>query len=42
MTKHIADSNPPVLIRGVRLYGEGDQLDVLIADGQIAEIGSAL
>ena len=30
MTKHIAGSNPPVLIRGVRLYGEGDALDVLI------------
>ncbi|WP_244438435.1 dihydroorotase [Mycolicibacterium septicum] len=42
MTKHIAGSNPPVLIRGVRLYGEGDALDVLVADGQIAEIGSAL
>lgn len=32
----------PVLIRGVRLYGEGDQVDVLVADGQIAEIGAAL
>jgi dihydroorotase len=42
MTRHIAGSNPPVLIRGVRLYGEGDALDVLVADGQIAEIGSAL
>ena len=31
-----------VLIRGVRLYGEGDPVDVLIADGQIAEIGSGL
>ncbi len=31
-----------VLIRGVRLYGEGDQVDVLIADGQIAEISSAI
>ena len=28
-----------VLIRGVLLYGEGDQVDVLVADGQIAEIG---
>ncbi len=31
-----------VLIRGVRLYGEGDTVDVLVADGQIAEIGSGL
>ncbi|WP_179470876.1 dihydroorotase [Mycolicibacterium vinylchloridicum] len=31
-----------VLIRGVRLYGEGDQVDVLVADGQIAEIGPGL
>ncbi|OKH86004.1 dihydroorotase [Mycobacterium sp. ST-F2] len=30
------------VIRGVRLYGEGDPVDVLIADGQIAEIGSGL
>ena len=28
-----------VLIKGVRLYGEGDRVDVLVADGQIAEIG---
>ncbi|MFZ4372369.1 MAG: dihydroorotase [Mycobacterium sp.] len=32
----------PVLIKGVRLYGEGDQMDVLVADGQIVEIGAAL
>ncbi|MEO8816450.1 MAG: dihydroorotase [Mycobacterium sp.] len=31
-----------VLIRGVRLYGEGDEVDVLVADGQIAEIGERL
>ncbi|WP_396929492.1 dihydroorotase [Mycolicibacterium sp.] len=31
-----------VVIRGVRLYGEGDQVDVLVADGQIAEIGPNL
>ncbi|BBX60984.1 dihydroorotase [Mycobacterium saskatchewanense] len=31
-----------VLIRGVRLYGEGDPADVLVADGQIAEIGPQL
>ncbi|TGD90360.1 dihydroorotase [Mycolicibacterium sp. CH28] len=35
-------SCPPILIRGVRLYGEGDQVDVLVADGQIAEIGPKL
>ena len=31
-----------VLIKGVRLYGEGDPVDVLVADGQIADIGSGL
>ena len=31
-----------VLIRGVRLYGEGDRVDVLVDDGQIAAIGAAL
>ncbi len=31
--------NTTVLIRGVLLYGEGDQVDVLVADGQIAAIG---
>jgi dihydroorotase len=31
-----------VLLRGVRLYGEGDQVDVLVDDGQIAEIGAGL
>jgi len=32
----------PVLIKGVRLYGEGDPTDVLVTDGQIAEIGAGL
>lgn len=32
----------PVLIKGVRRYGEGDQVDVLVADGQLAQIGSTL
>ncbi|MGV0748624.1 dihydroorotase [Mycolicibacter minnesotensis] len=31
-----------VLIRGVRRYGEGDQVDVLVEDGQIAQIGTGL
>ena len=31
-----------VLIKGVRLYGEGDPVDVLVTDGQIAEIGTGL
>ena len=31
-----------VLIRGVRLYGEGEPVDVLIDDGQIADIGADL
>lgn len=30
------------LIKGVRLYGEGDPVDVVIDDGQIAEIGAEL
>ena len=32
----------PVLIKGVLLYGEGEPVDVLVADGQIAEIGAKL
>jgi dihydroorotase len=32
----------PVLIRGVRLYGEGEPTDVLVDDGQIAAIGTEL
>jgi dihydroorotase len=28
-----------VLLRGVRLYGEGERVDVLVDDGQIADIG---
>ncbi|WP_264993240.1 amidohydrolase family protein, partial [Mycobacterium montefiorense] len=31
-----------VLLRGVRLYGEGDRVDVRVDDGQIAEIGAGL
>ena len=31
-----------VLIRGVRLYGEGEPVDVLVSDAQIAEIGPQL
>ena len=31
-----------VLLRGVRLYGEGDRADVLVDDGQIADIGTGL
>lgn len=31
-----------VLIRGVRRYGEGDRVDVLVEDGQIAKIGPDL
>ncbi|MBU8815694.1 dihydroorotase [Mycolicibacterium goodii] len=40
MSEH--NSNPPVLIRGVRLYGEGEPVEVLVDDGQIAKIGSGL
>ena len=35
-------SSTAVLITGVRLYGEGDPVDVLVADGQIAWIGADL
>jgi dihydroorotase len=31
-----------VLIRGVRLYGEGDAVDVLVRDGLIAEIAASI
>ena len=31
-----------VLIRGVRLYGEGDPVDVLVSDGQIVDVGPGL
>jgi dihydroorotase len=31
-----------VLIRGVRLYGDGDRVDVLVDDGQIAELAPRL
>uniref|UniRef100_UPI0035C954EC amidohydrolase family protein n=1 Tax=uncultured Mycobacterium sp. TaxID=171292 RepID=UPI0035C954EC len=31
-----------VLIRGVRPYGEGERVDVLVDDGQIADIGAGL
>jgi dihydroorotase len=31
-----------VLIRGVRRYGEGERVDVLVDDGQIADIGAGL
>ncbi len=32
----------PLLLRGVRPYGEGDPVDLLVADGVIAEIGAGL
>ena len=32
----------PILITGVRLYGEGEPVDVLVSDGQIAQIGTGL
>ncbi len=45
MTQHIPESLrscPPFLIRGVRRYGEGDPVDVLVEDGQLADIGTDL
>ncbi|ABM13468.1 MULTISPECIES: dihydroorotase [Mycolicibacterium] len=35
-------SCPPIVLKSVRLYGEGDPVDVLVRDGQIAEIGERL
>ncbi len=35
-------SSPAVLIRGARLYGEGEAVDVFIAGGRIAEVGPEL
>ncbi|AHH96120.1 dihydroorotase [Kutzneria viridogrisea] len=34
--------NSPLLIKAVRLYGEGDPVDVLVRDGVIVEIGQWL
>ena len=36
------DQRMSVLIRGVRRYGEGERVDVLVDDGQIADIGAEL
>ena len=36
------DQRMSVLIRGVRRYGEGERVDVLVDDGQIADIGADL
>ncbi|UXA10531.1 dihydroorotase [Mycobacterium sp. SMC-8] len=33
---------PPVVLKSVRLYGEGEPVDVLVRDGQIADIGQDL
>ena len=35
-------NGPAVLVKGVLLYGEGDPVDVLVADGRIAGIGAAV
>lgn len=35
-------TNTPILLREVRLYGEGEPVDVRVRDGQIAEIGAGL
>ena len=37
-----AGAENEVLLKGVRIYGEGDPQDVLIRDGIIAEIGAGL
>ncbi len=33
---------PRILLKGVRLYGEGDPVDVLVRDGRIAEVAADL
>ncbi|MBF6168484.1 dihydroorotase [Streptomyces gardneri] len=35
-------ANTPVLIKGALLYGEGEPVDVLVADGEIRRIGADL
>jgi len=42
MTSDSRRGTVAVLITGVRRYGEGDPVDVLVADGQIAQIGTGL
>lgn len=42
MTSDGRSGTGAVLITGVRIYGEGDPVDVLVADGQIAQIGTGL
>ena len=42
MTSDTHRGTVAVLITGVRRYGEGDPVDVLVADGQIAQIGTGL
>lgn len=45
MTEAVAESvgsYPPVLIRGVCLYGEGEGVDVLVDQGEIQAIGAGL
>ncbi len=32
----------PLLLRGIRPYGEGDLVDMLVRDGVIAELGASL
>ena len=41
MTSRV-DGSQPILIRGVRPYGEGEPVDVLVSGGQIADIGAGL
>ncbi len=38
----VGDTAMSVLITGVRLYGEGEPTDLLLADGEIAQLGSGL
>jgi dihydroorotase len=41
MTSRVHGSQP-ILIRGVRPFGEGEPVDVLVSGGQIADIGTGL
>ncbi|MFZ0120264.1 MAG: dihydroorotase [Pseudonocardiaceae bacterium] len=38
----IGQSRRPLLVRGIRPYGEGDPVDLLVRDGVIAELGPHL
>lgn len=42
LAEHPTGESSALLLRGVRIYGEGDRRDVLVRDGKIAAIGEDL